>query len=150
MEGYVVRLNEEERATLLQIISKGKAAASKIKRANILLMSDVNHEKHSNSEIAKLLHVHSNTVINTKKQYVFEGFESAINPKKCPKRPHKKIMDGEKEAHLIALCCSESPEGYNRWSLRLLAEKVVELEICEKVSHETIRQTLKKINLSLT
>lgn len=148
-EKYIVRLSEEERATLLQIISGGKAAASKIRHANILLMSDVNHDKLTNKEIAKAFSAHENTVQNIKKRYVLEGLESALNARKRPDQPHRKILDGEKEARLIAICCSEPPEKYNRWTLELLANELVRLEICEKISYETVRRTLKKTNLSL-
>ena len=147
---YIVRLTDEERECLREIISTGKAAARKIQHAHILLKADADADVDANGEgwtdkrISRAFSVHMNTVRNIRQKFVFEGLEAALNRKKNSRPPRKRILDGEQEARLIALSCSEPPEGYGRWSLRLLADKTVELEIVESISHETVRRTLKK------
>jgi hypothetical protein len=150
MKRYKVTLTKEERDELLNIIQKGKNKAQRIRNATILLNCDEGEfsEKVNNSTIAKVLYISSRTVERIKKLFVEESFEYAINGK-----PHEitKLhkIDGDLEAKLVLLACSETPEGYSRWSLRLLADKMVELKYIDSISHETVRQVLKKTNLNL-
>lgn len=146
---YKVTLTEEERQNLKAILDKGKHSSSIYRNACILLNSDQGAfgNKLSNEEIARVLHIHTKTVERVKQRFVEEGFEACITRKAYPKKKPIK-MDGDVEAHLIALSCSKAPQGYARWSLRMLADKLVELEVVESVSHETIRQVLKKTKSS--
>jgi transposase len=141
---YVVRLTDEERESLQVLIGRGKTAAYKIKHANILLNADANGPDWIDRQIAEAFHVHKNTVSNVRQRFVEEGLESALQRKQPAEPPHKPILDGEKEAKLLALSCSAPPEGRCRWTLHLLADKLVELGVVETISHETVRQALKK------
>jgi len=141
---YVVRLADGERRQLEERVSKGKAAAQKIKHANILLKADADGEGWTDEDIAGTFLVHPNTVRGIRQRFVEEGLEGALNRKRRALPPRERILDGEKEARLIALSCSKPPEGRGRWTLRLLADKMVELEIVDSISHETVRQGLKK------
>ena len=147
---YRVTLTKEERDYLLNIAQKGKSKAQRIRNAIILLNCDEGgfSDKKSNSAIAQMLFINERTIERVKKLFVEESFEMALNGKtyeisKAPK------IDGEVEAKLVTLACSETPEGYARWTLRLLAEKMIELRYLDSISHETVRQVLKKTNLSL-
>ncbi len=144
MKKYKVRLAREEQERLKDLISKGKALAYIIRHAHILEKADVNGPAWTDVRIAEAFSVHINTVADIRKRFAEQGLEIALNRKKraCP--PRQSSFDGGSEARLIALSCSEPPEGYNRWTLRLLADKAVELEIVDAVSHETVRKTLKK------
>ena len=147
---YKVTLTAEERAELTKLVSTGKSSAQKIKHANILLAVDeTEHGRVSDQEVAKQFRCHANTVANVRERFVEEGFEVALERKKRATPPTQPIFDGRAEAHLIRLACSAPPEGRCRWTLRLLADKLVELEIVEKTSHETVREVLKKTKLSL-
>jgi len=149
---YVVRLSAEEREQLNTMIRKGKSSAQRLMKARILLKADVSEggEGWSDSQIVEALETSATTVYRTRQQLVEEGFESVLSRKK-PSRPSVlPIFDGEKEAKLIALACSEPPEGRARWTLRLLEDKVVELGIVERASDSTIGRTLKKTNSSRT
>jgi Homeodomain-like domain len=141
---YIVRLTEQEREQLDALIRKGKAAAYKIKHANILLKADADGAAWSDEEIAGAFSVHPHTVAGMRERFVEQGLAAALNRKKqeCPSQ--QPLFDGAAEAHLIALSCSEPPPGHARWTLRLLADKVVELQIVASTSHETVRRTLKK------
>jgi len=158
---YIVRLSSTERETLNELINKGKAAAYKRKHAQILLKADIGELKEEELKeeklntakpsqgwtdiaISKAFDVTTKTVENLRKRLVLEGFNKAINRKHGSGGNNRK-MKGEQEAHLVALTCNEAPDGYARWSLRLLADKMVELEYIDSVSHETIRRTLKKM-----
>jgi transposase len=148
MKKYVVRLNREEREQLRTLISKGKVAARKRKHAEVLIKADESESgpKWIDKRIAESFDVCVRTVETIRQRYVEEGLESALVARK-PRRPRRKpVFDGEKEARLIALSCSTPPEGRARWTLRLLADQVVELNIVDEVSHETVRQTLKKMS----
>lgn len=145
---YVVRLTDDERAQLRDVVSKGTAQAYKIKHANILLSTDADGPASRDQDIAKALHCHTNTVANVRQRFVEQGLEAALGRKKRLKPPCDKLLDGEKEARLIALSCTQPPHGHARWTLRLLAEKMVALEIVESISHETVRRTLKKTTSS--
>jgi transposase len=143
---YIIRLTDEERTQLQDIVSKGKAAAYRIKHANVLLKADANDSQWSDEHIAEALSTTANTVRNIRQRFVEHGLESALGRKKRKTPPRKKSLDGHQEARLIALRCSEPPAGYARWTLHLLADTLVELHVVERISHETIRQTLKKMN----
>lgn len=147
---YFVRLTSEERQYLEKIVSSGNAPARKIRRARILLKSDCSEggPNWSYEAICDALDVNSMTVANVRKAFAEGGLEKALNRKK-PEREYEHALDGNAEAHLIALACGAAPDGYERWSLRLLRDRFVQLEIVSDVSHETIRTTLKKRRLSL-
>jgi transposase len=147
---YIVRLSEEERQQLQDLVSTGQAAAYKIKHANILLSVDVNGLGWTDEEAAKAFSCHRHTVANVRQRLVEQGLEAALERQPSPKPPRDRVCDGEAEAKLIALRCGEPPEGRARWTLRLLADKAVELEIVPGISHETVRQVLKKTNSSPT
>ena len=145
---YVVRLTERERADMLALVMKGKRriAARKRVHAQVLLKADEGDHGPSwvDERIAEAFDVHRNTVAGIRQRFVEEGLQSALSRKKHPPRPEKKILDGEKEAKLIAIACGPPPEGRARWTLELLAGQLVRLEIVETISYETIRRTLKK------
>jgi transposase len=143
---YVVRLTAEERDRLSELIHKGKRSAQLITRARILLKADVSDagEGWSDSAIAEALDTGIATVERTRRRLVEEGFEAVLTRKYNPKSARPRIFDGCAEAKLIALTLSPAPEGFARWTLRLLEEKVVELHIVERASDNTIGRTLKK------
>jgi transposase len=147
---YLVRLSDEERADLSALVSKGKGVARRLTRARILLLADENREEGGwqDEGIAKALGVHQRTVERVREKCVTSGIESALNHTR-PKKSKAQVLDGAGEARLVQLACSSPPDGFDRWSLRLLMEKLIELEVVETVSHETVRTTLKKMNLSL-
>lgn len=146
MKKYVVRLTEEEREDLLDVVSRGRGAAYRVRHANILLMADADGPAWTDEQIAKALSTHGNTVRNVRRRFVERGFEEALNRKKRLRPPCEPILDGRKEAELIALSCSKPPEGHKRWTLRLLADRLVKLEIVDDISYETVRQALKKVS----
>jgi len=144
---YVVRLSVEEREQLDALIRKGKSSAQRLVKARILLKADVSEdgEGWSDSRIVEALETSATTVYRTRQQLVEEGLEAVLSRKK-PSRPSVlPIFDGEKEAKLIALACSEPPKGRTRWTLRMLENKVVELDIVERASDSTIGRVLKKL-----
>jgi len=144
---YQVRLTEEERSYLDSLIHKGKVSASQRLHAEILLKADISDlgAQWSDSQISEAFGLSTRTIERVRERLVHEGLESALN-RAPPTRVRSRIIDGENEAHLIALACGEAPEGRSRWTLRLLGQRMVELGYVESVSHETIRQTLKKMN----
>ena len=150
---YLVELSDQEREYLHKLISSDSAPARKLNRACILLKADVG--KHAEAQalsdrhIARMLETSTATVQRARERFYEGGLQAALERSK-PDRVYKRSLQGRAEAHLIALACSEPPRGRNRWSLRLLAAKAVELGIVEKVSHERVRRTLKKTNSSLT
>ena len=143
---YVVRLSAEERETLEAMISKGKRPAAQILKARILLKADVSEagEGWPDARIVKALDTSPSTVLRTRQRLVEEGFEAVLTRKHSPNSARKRIFDGTAEARLIALACSTPPKGRAKWSLRLLEDKVVELNIVPRVSDNTIGRTLKK------
>lgn len=136
---YVVDLTDEERTGLRDLVRKGKLSARKLSRAHMLLRAD---EGAVDTAIAEALHVHVATVERTRRRFVEGGVDRALNERPRPGKARK--LDSKQEAYLVALACSQPPEGRNRWTLRLLADRLVELEIVEDISHETVRQTLKR------
>ena len=147
---YIVTLTQEERQKLQTMLSKGRAAARKLAHARILLKADASEggPAWNDDAIAEGLEVGRATVERVRKQFVEEGFDAALDRRK-PRRQYQRKLDGDGEAHLIALACSQVPEGRSRWTLRLLADRMVQLEQVDHLSHETVRQVLKKTNLSL-
>jgi hypothetical protein len=148
MVKYRITLSEEERQKLQEITSKGSHTSQKVLNSLILLNVDTNQPKESkstNESISKVLKISMKKIDRVKKRFVEDGFEVALlgHPKE---REYEKKEDGDLEAHLVAISCSSPPEGFSRWSLRMLADKVVELEYVDSISHETVRRTLKKTN----
>jgi len=143
---YVVRLSAEERGQLNELMRKGKRSAQLLTKARILLKADVSDagEGWSDSRIAAALDTSTANVERTRRQLVEEGFEAVLTRKYNANSARPRIFDGAAEAKLIALSCSQPPEGHAKWSLRLLEEKVVELHIVERASDNTIGRTLKK------
>ncbi len=148
---YPVILTEAEREQLKSLIAAGTAPARKLTHARILLKADQSPEGPGwvDEKVAEAVEVSQPTVARVRRQYFEEGLEAALN-RRPPKREYRRKLDGEQEARLIALACSEPPEGQARWSLRLLADKLVELEVVEEVSYQTVRRILKKTNSSRT
>ena len=146
---YIVTLTEEEQQQLQNLTKKGKIAAYKMNYARILLLADTNADDGGwkDESISKALGISVATIERVRKRLVEGGLCAALNRKNPPPRPL--ILDGETEAHLIALTCSKAPKGQERWTLRMLAEKMVALGYVETISYETVRQTLKKMKLNL-
>lgn len=150
MAKYKVTLTRQEREDLMAIVNKGHHTSQTFRTAYILLNCDEGKfsEKVTNETISQVLKVGMRTIDRVKKRFVEEGYEASLE-RKPTSREYDRKVDGDFEAHLVALCCSEPPQGYARWSLRLLSDKMVELKFAESISHETIRQVLKKTNLNL-
>ena len=146
---YIVRLTIEERECLEDLVSKGKAAAHRIKHANILLKIDANGPAWSDEEAADDFGCHPNTSRNIRQRFVEQGLEAALERKKRANPPTERKLDGEAEARLIAISCSKPPEGRSRWTLKMLADELVVLEIVDEISDQTVRRTLKKTNFNL-
>jgi len=146
MVKYRVTLTEEEEEQLRTIVSKGSHKSQKVLNALILLNSNESGgKKHTNEQISDILQISMRKIDRVKCRFVEEGLDTALEGR--PKeREYQRKADGDLEAHLIALSCGEAPSGYARWSLRLLADKAVELEYVESISHETVRRILKKTN----
>jgi transposase len=147
---YVVTLTEEERQMLREMVSRGKSAARKLTHAHVLLKADQSEGGPSweDAAIAQGLEVGRATVERVRKRFVEEGLEAVLDRRRS-QRQYQHRLDGDGEAHLIALACSEAPEGRSRWTLRLLANRMVALEYVQKLSKDTVHRTLKKTNLSL-
>ena len=141
---YIVRLTEEERETCRLTVKKLKGTSQKVRRAQILLKADADGPAWTDKQIAEAFSCRIKTVENIRQRLVQEGFESALERKERQTPPTEKLLDGKQEAKIIATRLGPPPKGYGNWTLRLLARKVVELEIVESISHETVRQTLKK------
>ena len=144
---YIVRLSNEERHTCHAIVKKLKGPSQKVRRANILLKADADGPNWRDQDIADAFLCSRQCVENLRKRLVTEGFDVALNGKKREKPPRAKLLDGDQEAEVIALRLSDPPEGRNGWTLRLLAERIVELEIAPAISHTTVAKTLKKTEL---
>jgi len=148
---FIVRLTQTERAELEALVRRGKASALAIMRARILLKADQGKggEARPDVQIAEALSIAAKTVFNVRRRWVEEGLEAALCRKKqdCPSRSRK--LDGVAEAKLVATCCGPVPQGRARWTLRMLADKLVEFEVVSSISPETVRGTLKKMQLSL-
>jgi transposase len=144
---YPVFLSDTERVELKSLIAAGTAPARKLTHARILLKADQGSEGPGwvDEQVADAVEVSQPTVSRVRKHYVEEGLEAALN-RRAPNRHYHRKLDGEQEARLLALACSEPPEGQARWSLRLLADKLVELEVVDDLSYQTVRRILKKTN----
>jgi Homeodomain-like domain len=147
MKKYIVKLTEQEREELEQMISTGKHSARKLMHARILLKADESAEgpHWTDEQICEAIGASFSTIGRVRQQFVEKGVEAAISRRTGSGIRDLKI-DGEREAHLVALTCSTPPEGQERWTLRMLADKMVELEYIESISYETVRRTLKKMN----
>jgi transposase len=145
---YVVALSEDERKELGRLISNGKSKRDKIVKAFILLKADGGEwgEKWTDKEIAEAYHISVSTIEQTRERFVEGGVEDALN-RRPTKRVYRRKIEGEEEARLITLACATPPEGSSQWSLRLLADKMVELNYVESISHETVRRALDKNEL---
>lgn len=141
---YIVRLSRAERDTLQEVVKKLKGSSQKVRRAQILLKADVNGSAWTDSHIAEAFGCRRQTVETIRQRFVERGFQETLEGKKRSAPPTEKLLDGRQEAKIIATRLGPPPKGYAQWTLRLLARKVVELEIVEAISYETVRRTLKK------
>ena len=141
---YIVRLAKKEREELVEVVNRLKGSSQKVRRAQILLKADVRGPKWTDAKIAEAFSCRVQTIENLRMRLVTDGFDVTLHGKQRETPPRKKCLDGKLEAKVIALRLGSPPKGYANWSLRLLAERVVELGLVESISHETIRQTLKK------
>lgn len=142
---YIVRLTQAERDHLLETIKKLTGSSQKVRRAHILLKADADGPCWTDSKIAEAFNCRTKTVENIRQNFVLHGFQQALDGKKREDPPTPKLLDGEQEAKIIATRLGSPPPGYANWTLRLLARHVVELAIVPSISHETVRQTLKKM-----
>jgi transposase len=142
---YIVTLIDEERQRLQEMLSRGKAAARKLMHARILLKADARPggPGWNDEAIADALEVGRATVERVRKEFVEEGLDAALERRR-PRRVYVRKLDGDGEAHLVALACQQPPEGRSRWTLRLLADRMVALEYVDQISYQTVRRTLKK------
>ena len=141
---YVVRLTREEREMLLGMVGAGKGAARKLTHARVLLKADAEGPNWTDVRICDALDVGVRTIESLRKRFVEEGLESALNRRERVRPSRTPKLDGDGEARLVALACSEAPDGRKRWTLRMLADRLVMLDIVDSISHETVRQALKK------
>lgn len=142
---YVVRLSDEERQVCQEVVKKLKGSSQKVRRAWILMKADADGPNWTDTRIAEAYHCRIQTIENLRKRLVTEGFETALNGIARESPPRQPLLDGEGEAKLIALRLGKPPAGYGRWTLHLLADELVALEVVDTISHETVRQTLKKM-----
>jgi transposase len=150
MKKYVVRLDGDERDRLQHLVRAGKAAGYKIRHANMLLMADADGPGWADEQIAEGLGVSLGQIEHLRRRFVEQGIDACLERKKQERPSVQPKFDGDAEAKLIAMACGKAPDGRRSWSLRLLADRAVELRIVESVSHETVRQTLKKTRSSRT
>ncbi len=144
MKKYIVRLTDSEREICCEVIRKLKGTSQKVRRAQMLLKADTGGPAWTDARIADAFSCRTKTVENVRQRFVELGFEQTLNRKTSPTAGAKKLLNGNEEAKVIAMRLGSPPAGYGKWTLRLLALKVVELEIVKTISHETVRQTLKK------
>ena len=142
---YIVRLSDEERNLLEEVIKKLKGTSQKVRRAQILLKADADGPAWTDARIAEAFSCRRQTIEKIRQRLVESGFQETLEGKKRPAPPTEKLLDGEQEAKVIAMRLGRPPKGYANWTLRLLARKVVELEIVDGVSYETVRRMLKKM-----
>lgn len=148
MKKYMVRLTTEERSRLQRFIKSGKSSARMFTRAHVLLKADVGESgpAWSDDKISEAFEITVQSIERIRKQLVEEGLDAVLTRRKYVQKVSRKKLDGEVEAHLIALTCSDPPDGHEKWSLRLLADRLVELGHIDSISHEAVRRTLKKTN----
>lgn len=142
---YIVRLSDSERSVLENVVKRLSGSSQKVKRANILLMADVDGPAWTDKQIAEAYRCRTKTVENVRQRLVERGFEETLEGRKPEKAPREKTLDGKQEAKVIATRLGPPPKGYVNWTLRLLARKVVELGITDSISHQTVMRTLKKM-----
>ena len=142
---FIVRLSDEERAICQEVVKKLKGSSEKVRRAQILLKADADGPNWADEDIAEAFSCRTRTVERLRQRFVEQGFEEALNRVERKQPPVEKLLTGDQEARIIATRLGPPPKGYNNWTLRLLARKVVELEIVDSVSYETVRRTLKKM-----
>lgn len=149
---YRVTLDESEREELRRLLAKGKADVRRLKHAQILLQADESEDGSAwpDERIAQAVGCGTATVERVRRRFIEEGLELALSPYRTPRREYRTKLDGEQEAKLIATACGAPPEGRSRWTLRLLADRLVELKVVDSISHEAVRQALKKMNSSRT
>ena len=147
---YRVRLTKKQRKELKKLTHSGVISARKLNRAQVLLLSDEGRTdgRKTDQEIAEVLEISTATVVRIRQRFVQEGLAAALTEKPRPGKPRQ--LSGKDKAAVVALACSDPPEGYARWNLRLLADKLVELELVDHISHTSVKEVLKKTNLSLT
>jgi len=141
---YIVRLTDEERNVLRDVVKKLKGTSQKVRRAQILLKADADGPNWTDKKIAEAFSCRTKTVENIRQRLVTDGFEIALNGKNRDTPPRQKLLDGKQEAEVIALRLGKPPAGFANWILRLMADRIVKLEIADSISHETVRRTLKK------
>lgn len=141
---YIVRLNDQERQELKRLVAKLSGSSQKVRRANILLQADADGPAWTDKQIAEAYRCRTKTVENVRQRFVERGFRETLDGKRPDKPPRAKILDGRQEAKVIATRLGKPPKGYANWTLRLLARKVVELEIADSISPQTVMRTLKK------
>lgn len=148
MKKHSIELTQEQRAELTEIIRKGQASARKMQHAHILLKIDSGEHgpDWSDKQVQEAFGIGATTIWRIRQRFLAYGLSDALNRRPQPERPEKRKLDGEQEAHLLALTCSQAPEGYTRWSLRLIAEKFVEWGYVEQISHQSIWVALKKMS----
>lgn len=144
LKKYVVRLTDAERETLKQVVGKFKGTSQRVRRAQVLLKADADGPGWTDAKIAEAFGCRTKTVENIRERLVTQGFEVTLEGKPRPQPPRPKLLDGAQEAKVIAMRLGSPPPGFANWTLRLLAEQVVALEIVESISYETVRRTLKK------
>jgi transposase len=144
LKKYIVRLTDAEREMLRQVVGKFKGSSQRVRRAQVLLKADADGPGWTDARIAEAFGCRTKTVENIRERLVTQGFEVTLDGQTRPKPPRPKLLDGEQEAKVIAMRLSSPPPGFANWTLRLLAEQVVALEIVGSISHETVRRTLKK------
>jgi Homeodomain-like domain len=141
---YIVRLTDVERQSLEQVVTKLKGTSQKVRRAQVLLKADVHGPGWTDAKIADAYGCRTKTVENIRERFVTQGFEVTLDGQPRCEPPRRKLLDGEQEAKIIAMRLGSPPPGFSNWTLRLLAEQVVVLDIAESISYETVRRTLKK------
>jgi len=147
---YIVRLSQEERAQLIALLSKGRASAQKIKHANVLLKVDAAGPDWSDERAGEAFECASRTVFSIRQRFVEQGLEAALERKPRERPSREPLLDGEKQALLVQIACSEPPPGRARWTLQLLSERLAELDIVDAISPPTVMRALKKTNFSRT
>ena len=141
---YIVRLSDQERSTCTEVVKKLKGTSQKVRRAHMLLKADVEGPEWTDAKIAEAFGCRTQTIEHLRKRLVTQGFEDALEGKKRETPPNPPRLDGQGQAKLIAMRLGKPPAGYGRWTLHLLADELVALEVVDSISHETVRQTLKK------
>jgi transposase len=147
---YVVRLTTEEREHLEELVAKGKAAAYRIRHAHLLLAVDADGPNWTDAQASKAFRCHGNTVANVRRRLVEGGLDAALERKKQDRPSRPRVLDGDGEARLIAIACGQAPAGRAKWTMQLLADQLVALNVVERISPKTVERTLKKTNCGRT